>query len=252
MDAGFDARPSGKPHVDAGQTIDAGMPGDDDAVDSGEIAPPISDDAGARDAALPPATLADLLALTQHCEVASTAKYSPHTGLPATVDICKLNGGFFYTSEMLIDCDGQAATECAKAKMRGTQTATRQSDGKPLNPVKVPFIVLPDRSARFDYVAANIQEGAVAIAIYNGRMVYGIFGDTGPADMIGQGSYAMAKALGINPDPLTGGAPSGVTYFVFSGAGTRPVPTEDPAAAATLGAAFAARLVADNAPASVP
>ncbi len=40
-------------------------------------------------------------------------------------------------------------------------------------------------------------------------------GDTGPDEIIGEASYATAKALGIDPDPETGGTDSGVTYIVF-------------------------------------
>ena len=42
-----------------------------------------------------------------------------------------------------------------------------------------------------------------------------MFGDTGPENIIGEASYAIAKTLGINPDPAVGGADSGVTYIVF-------------------------------------
>jgi hypothetical protein len=48
-------------------------------------------------------------------------------------------------------------------------------------------------------------------------VTYAVFGDTGPKTIVGEASYAAAQALGIDPDPKTGGVDSGVTYIVFTG-----------------------------------
>ena len=73
----------------------------------------------------------------------------------------------------------------------------------------------------------GIRLGACAAAIFNGRVVYGVFGDTGPKTILGEASHAMAKALGINPDPRNGGlAEIAVTYVVFPG--TRVSQVESP------------------------
>ncbi len=53
--------------------------------------------------------------------------------------------------------------------------------------------------------------------IYKGKIEYGIIGDTGPDDIIGEASYAMAKSLGIDPDPSTGGTDDEVVYVAFTG-----------------------------------
>jgi hypothetical protein len=53
----------------------------------------------------------------------------------------------------------------------------------------------------------------------------------------------MAKALGIDPDPSTGGTDKGVTYIVFSGKGAVPPVLEDHAAATKLGESLAGKLV---------
>ena len=52
----------------------------------------------------------------------------------------------------------------------------------------------------------------------------------------------MAASLGIDPDPATGGADTGVTYIVFTGAGAVVSPIEDHAAAVSLGEVLAAQL----------
>jgi hypothetical protein len=68
-----------------------------------------------------------------------------------------------------------------------------------------------------------------------------VFGDTGPSQIIGEGSYALAKSLGIDPDPLRGGTDAGVTYIVFPG--SRVAPVEDHAAAVTRGQEAARQLL---------
>jgi hypothetical protein len=69
--------------------------------------------------------------------------------------------------------------------------------------------------------------------IHGDRVRYAVVGDTGPRDIIGEASYAAAEALGIDPDPHTGGTPSGVTYIVFKNSRVEPI--EDRAAATLTG-----------------
>src|SRR5206468_3190360 len=116
-----------------------------------------------------------------------------------------------------------------------SDTSFSQSDGKPLVASRLPYIVIPQQSARFDYEKENIQPGAVAVVIYQGKMAYGVFGDEGPPTIIGESSYAMAKRLGINPDPANGGVDDGVAYFVFTGAAAVVGPIESHDAAVAKG-----------------
>ena len=144
-----------------------------------------------------------LLNLTSTCTAASTAKYATDEGNPATIDICKLTGAFFWKSDMDIDCDGQTTTECNSGTDDSyfDDTSFPQSDGKPLSAAVLPYIVVPLPSTRFDYMKSDIQPGAAAVVIYKGQISYGVFGDEGPDDIIGEASYAMAKSLGIDDDP---------------------------------------------------
>jgi len=106
----------------------------------------------------------------------------------------------------------------------------------------VPYIVLPQPSGTWNFRNAGIRLGACAAAIFNGRVVYGVFGDTGPKTIIGEASHAMAKALGINPDPRNGGlAEIAVTYVVFPG--TRVSQVDSPEAARACGETHMQRLV---------
>ena len=62
--------------------------------------------------------------------------------------------------------------------------------------------------------------GDIAAVSYRGRVAYAIYGDRGPRTKIGEGSIALARALGIPSDPVRGGTQGGVTYIVFPGSGT--------------------------------
>jgi hypothetical protein len=85
--------------------------------------------------------------------------------------------------------------------------------------------------------------GSVVAVIYNGQVAYGILGDVGPAGVIGEASYAMAKQLGINPSPTSGGVDSGVTYAAFTGTGAAVTKNEDAAQAVQLGQSLASHLI---------
>jgi Fungal chitosanase of glycosyl hydrolase group 75 len=215
---------------------------------------PAADGAAANDLATAASDLAavnlqqGLMQLTSTCTVASNSRYSTDDGAPATVDICKLNGAFFWNSDMDVDCDGQSTTQCSINTDPDfqNQTSFTQSDGQPLNAALLPYIVVPLPSARFDYMASNIQPGALAIVLYAGKMNYGVFGDEGPDNIIGEASYAMASSLGIDPNPKTGGVDSGVTFIVFTGNQAVPSPIEDHQAAITLGQQFAMQLLQNN------
>jgi hypothetical protein len=216
----------------------------------GTSTPPDASDANPG-ASMPPDAgdlLAQLLALTKACTVASNGTFATDSSASAGVSICKLNGAFFWTADLSIDCDGQSTSQCNPSTDPGytNQTSFTQSDGQALIASVLPYVVLPLPSSRFDYNGANVRPGALAIVIYGGVMSYGVFGDVGPADVIGGASYAMAQSLGIDPSPSNGGTSGPVTYFVFTGQGAVVSPIEDHAGAVTLGGVLAPQLVADN------
>jgi hypothetical protein len=194
-------------------------------------------------------TAAELLAAASACNVISSSGYKTddEAGLPANIDVCGLTGAVFWKADMDIDCDGKETTQCNASTDPSfyAGTAASDSNGDPLDAAALPYVVIPSKSTRFDYAAAGIKLGAVVAVIYQGQVQYGVFGDTGPSNIIGEASYAMAASLGIDPDPATGGADSGVTYIVFTGAGAVVAPIEDHAAAVALGQSLAAQLVAN-------
>lgn len=146
-------------------------------------------------------------------------------------------GAVYWQSGMSIDCDGQPGSACNINTDPYFQpnTAWNQSNGQPLKAEELPFVVIPLKSSRWDYTQAGIRGGDLCVMAYRDKYVFGVVGDLGPSQRIGEGSYAAAAALGINPNPRSGGTGSGVTYVVFPG--VRVSPIESKAEAVRVGTA---------------
>jgi hypothetical protein len=88
----------------------------------------------------------------------------------------------------------------------------------------IPYIVLPglvrDRSG------ARLGDFATVRRRSNGKVSHAIYADGGPAGKIGEGSIALAKALGLPSSPKHGGTDEReIVYVVFAGSGNgRPRP----------------------------
>lgn len=141
------------------------------------------------------------------------------------VPVMKKEGAVYWHSGMSIDCDGQPGSLCNQSTdpYFQSQTAWNQSDGMPLKAESLPFVVLPLPSNRWNYADSGIKGGDLVVMAYKDKYVFGVVGDLGPAQRIGEASYAAAKALGINANPKTGGIGSGVTYVVFPGTKVSPI-----------------------------
>ena len=180
------------------------------------------------------------------CSQISHGKYRSDSATAASIPVCGKNGAVFWKADMDIDCDGQITTECNM----GTDpwflgdTAFHQANGKPLNAARLPFVVVPSSSTIWNYAGAGIKGGGVVAVIYKDLVQYAVVGDTGPSGIIGEASYAAANALGINPNPATGGAASGVTYILFTNSKVSPIEEHD--AAVTLGDTLAKKFLQDN------
>ncbi|MFH8628307.1 glycoside hydrolase family 75 protein [Streptomyces lydicus] len=189
---------------------------------------------------------ADLLAKLKGCSQLSNGKYRTDEETSATVPVCGKNGAVFWKADMDVDCDGQTTSKCNADTDPWYQddTAFRQSNGKPLNAEKLPYVVVPSSSGIWNYASAGIKGGGVVAVIYNNQVEYAVVGDTGPDKIIGEASYAAAKGLGINPDPENGGADSGVTYVLFKNSKASPI--ESHADAVSRGDALAKKFLQDN------
>jgi len=178
---------------------------------------------------------AELLARLDSCEQISDGKYPTDSGEDRSVPVCKNGSAVTWKADMDIDCDGVVTTLCNKTTDPSFQPDTflHTALTLPLDSSTLPYVVLPSPSSTFDYRDHGISSGDVVAVVYDGKVEYAVFGDTGPTGIIGEGSYALAERLGIDPDPLRGGTDGGVSYIVFPGSKVSPV--EDHAVAVTRG-----------------
>ena len=188
--------------------------------------------------------VAKLTALTSSCNQVSNGLYSLNAGDPATVPICSLTNAFFWKADMDVDCDGKQTTQCNinTDPDYQNQTAATDSKGNPLDAANLPYVVVPGTSTRFNFGASGLKLGDVILVLYKGQIEYAVYGDVGPSADIGEASYATAQALGVDPNPSTGGvdAPD-VLYVAFPGAIVSPI--EDHAKAVSVGQAALAKLL---------
>ncbi|MFF0505475.1 glycoside hydrolase family 75 protein [Streptomyces fimicarius] len=190
------------------------------------------------------ATAAELLAEVRACARISKGRYRTDSGsAKATVPVCGTEDAVFWKADMDIDCDGRKTKACNRKTDPYflPETAFQSSRGEPLDSAALPYVVVPGPSKVWDYRKSGLTGGSVVAVVYRDRVRYGVIGDTGPTNIIGEASYAMAKALGIDPDPATGGAASGVTYIAFKN--SRVSPIESRARAQSRGAALAREFV---------
>jgi hypothetical protein len=191
------------------------------------------------------ATVSQLLALTRSCNrVVSSHSYALDSG--QQTNICGLNGAIFWTADMDIDCDGKRTAQCNENTDCCFQadTAFHNKNDEPLTASSTPYVVIPN-----DFHIAGLDSnngGNVTAVIFNNKLLYAVFGDTGPTNIIGEASFATASALGINPDPKNGGTAGPVTYITFIGTGTRPSDIENQAETKTLGERLSSQLVTNN------
>ncbi|MET7855770.1 glycoside hydrolase family 75 protein [Streptomyces sp. NPDC005318] len=209
----------------------------------GSLAPPAAEAADAQEGSV---TAAELLAKLSSCSQISHGTYRTDEEASATVPVCDKNGAVFWKADMDIDCDGQVTTACNENTDPWFQddTAFHTSGGEPLNAETLPYVVVPSSSSIWNYGSSGIEGGGVVAVVYDNKVEYAVVGDTGPTGIIGEASYATAAALGIDPDPETGGAESGVTYILFKNSTVSPI--ESHSAAVTVGDALARQFLQNN------
>jgi len=191
-------------------------------------------------------TAAQLLAKVTSCNQVSNGKYRSDDETSATIAVCDKNGAVFWKGDMDVDCDGLSTSKCNSSTDPWYQndTAFHQSNGQPLNAETLPYVVVPSSSSIWNYKNYGVQGGSVVAVIYNNKVLYAVVGDTGPTNIIGEASYATAKALGIDPNPETGGTDSGVTYIVFKNSKVSPIENHDKAT--SLGQTLAQQFIDNN------
>ena len=80
----------------------------------------------------------------------------------------------------------------------------------------VPYVVLPPEGLKH----ARLGDFATIVNFENGKVTGAIVADESAPELpMGEGSIALAKFLGIDPDPRSGGTDRGVAYVIYPGSG---------------------------------
>jgi len=83
-----------------------------------------------------------------------------------------------------------------------------------VNAEVVPYLAIPPDLERFQG-ARLLRMGDVAMVRYRDRQVAAILADVGPHGKLGEGSIALAEALGMDSSPKHGGVGGGVSVVVW-------------------------------------
>jgi len=80
----------------------------------------------------------------------------------------------------------------------------------------IPYVVLHPKALHH----ARLGDFATVVNLQNGKISASIVADESAPDLpVGEGSIALAEALGINSNPRSGGKDGAVAYLVYSGSG---------------------------------
>ncbi|RYX85094.1 hypothetical protein EON83_07555 [bacterium] len=144
------------------------------------------------------------------------------------------DGTIFIDADLDTDADGSPRAEEIDPDAGQLMTAFNfpGEEGQRLyvDAEKVPYIVLP-----LDlYKELGVKLGDVAAVIWNGRLVYAVFADTGPVELIGEGSIALSEGLGFDPweerdgrRQIVNGIEDHVLMLVFPNSANRDITPEN-------------------------
>lgn len=124
------------------------------------------------------------------------------------------DGCITFRAKAAIDTDGSGPLHGDPYAQRDT---TLHHNGKPLNADEDCYIVVPPLIiSRVQPIVMGCQ--ARVRNLHNDRESDAVVGDIGPHKKLGEISVALAKALGINPSPTSGGLEEHVVeYTIFPG-----------------------------------
>lgn len=85
-----------------------------------------------------------------------------------------------------------------------------------IDAASIPYVVLPPKGFKH----AKLGDFAMVVNLRNRKLSGAIVADESASDLpMGEGSIALANALGINSNPRTGGSEHGVVYVIYPGSG---------------------------------
>lgn len=109
------------------------------------------------------------------------------------------NGRCYMRADLDVDVDGIGDDHGDPYFQPDT---TLHRNGNPLNSDEEFFIVLPPDCIKR---VKGIVLGCQAKVWYRDKSHTAVVGDVGPTRKVGEGSYALAQFLGMNPSPINGG-----------------------------------------------
>ncbi len=155
---------------------------------------------------------------------ASGTRFCPKAGKPKAE--CKIDtlvhptaaGDIIsFKAPMAIDNDGRNTT--AQGDRTHQNRTAYTPGGKSLDPGAIPFVVIPDK---FGDTHKNVTLGDYAVVTYRDRSMYALVGDVGPQGVLGEGSTALAKGVGIAHNPVSGGVETpDIEYYILAGSGKK-------------------------------
>lgn len=122
------------------------------------------------------------------------------------------------------EADGTPFIQSAKMPAPGfyvSTTALVDPARKPDNPARyvnsgeIPFIVLPSKPVFSQKPKQILGDLALVFNNKTGKKSWAVYADIGPSNEIGEGSMALADALGIKSDPKTGGESQEVIAMIY-------------------------------------
>jgi Fungal chitosanase of glycosyl hydrolase group 75 len=130
------------------------------------------------------------------------------------------SGAVRYESKFDIDADGSGPKTPGDTFL--PDTSLHDAKNKAFNANEYPFAVIPGipNSGPSVQQVGGLSLGDIGIAFFNGKSAAFLYGDSGPAFEIGEGSVDLANSLGIPSNPVKGGMqkiPPGVIHIAFPG-----------------------------------
>jgi Fungal chitosanase of glycosyl hydrolase group 75 len=125
-------------------------------------------------------------------------------------NIIVLNDGTItFTSKAAVDVDGLGDSHGDPDYQNDTSL---HQNGQALNADNDKYIVVPPLII-FSVRGTVLGCQAYVLNLKNGHFSEAVVGDIGPHQKIGEISYALAVALGIDPSPTTGGEEDHMIYY---------------------------------------
>lgn len=127
-----------------------------------------------------------------------------------TADVCEeADGRVHFMGDADIDCDGGSNPHHDPCWQPDT---TLRLHGRSIDAETVPFIVVPPLIIK-GVLGVVMGCQAQVTNTRNGKSCMAVVADIGPSKKLGEISPACAKAIGVDPDPNTGGEEKPVIFY---------------------------------------